>query len=357
MENQRFYDLLNKINIRTNSQMELDEFYTLLQADPELKRLYQILSDRPLRQKVSNENEAKEAYLVHYAKMQLLGHFNLPTKNKRRAYFKMGKSHTLVSMRRLSIVSLVLVLIIFSTVLTIAFRNTPKDQVLFTKKGQRRTIILSDGTKVWMNVDSKLNFPSRFSGSSREVSLTGEAYFEVAPDKKHPFVITTKDIKVNVLGTSFNLKAYPRDEASETTLIHGAIEIDMKDQSLGKINLKPGDKLKVYKHKSISGEQKAVNESTIVLSKMNIDENNNRVNENLWIENKLIFDGESFSSIALKLERWYNIRISIEGKELRETRLTGYFESQTIEQILKAFQYATKFTYKIEDKNIEIRQK
>ena len=112
-----------------------------------------------------------------------------------------------------------------------------------TNKGAKSTIFLQDGTKVILNADSKLRFPKSFSGATREIYLTGEAFFDVAHNAAMPFIIHTDKMNIKVLGTEFNVKSYPEDSAYETTLIRGSIEVTLKDRPSDRIILKPKEKL------------------------------------------------------------------------------------------------------------------
>lgn len=100
----------------------------------------------------------------------------------------------------------------------------PSINKVVTSRGGEYKLVLSDGTKVWLNADSRFEFPSKFVGQERCVYVEGEVYFEVAKDVSHPFVVTTKQAKVRVLGTSFNVRAYP-DEIYRTTLLEGCVEV------------------------------------------------------------------------------------------------------------------------------------
>src|SRR5699024_2281168 len=113
-----------------------------------------------------------------------------------------------------------------------------------TKAGSKTKIMLPDGTKVWLNADSKLTYPNDFQHiPKREVTLVGEAYFKVKHDAEHPFVIHTKGLTVRDIGTEFNLKAYPDDENSSLSLIEGSVSVSLINDKDKDLILKPGEKV------------------------------------------------------------------------------------------------------------------
>jgi ferric-dicitrate binding protein FerR (iron transport regulator) len=230
-------------------------------------------------------------------------------------------------------------------------------------KGSKSSIILSDGSKIWLNSCTKLKYPDKFESTLREVYLEGEAYFEVAKDKNKPFFVRTSDLDIKVLGTSFNVKSYANEGTIETTLESGLISISKKLDG-GKINpmvIKPNQRLTFVKSEGriLVDEVKNTleeNESTTVNStqrkeKLYLFENINTKLYTSWKDNRLVFEDESFESLAEKMERWYNVKIIIKGDKLKQFKFTGTFERETIEQALKALQITTKFKYSF-DRNI-----
>src|SRR5450432_4202977 len=124
--------------------------------------------------------------------------------------------------------------------------NTAKvDNEITTHNGSKTHLVMPDGTLVWLNAGSRLSYDRNFGASFREVTLTGEAFFDVARNVERPFVIHTARIDIKVLGTRFNVKSYPTDPTTEATLIRGSIEVSIKDRPSEKIILKPNEKLVV----------------------------------------------------------------------------------------------------------------
>src|SRR5690606_31670859 len=119
---------------------------------------------------------------------------------------------------------------------------------IVAERGVRKQLVLPDGTKVWLNADSRLVYDGLLEGDTREVRLEGEAYFDVTRNVNRPFIITTDKISIRVLGTTFNVKAYPDDARTEATLISGEIELSVNDRPREKILMQPNEKVAVVDH-------------------------------------------------------------------------------------------------------------
>jgi transmembrane sensor len=233
-----------------------------------------------------------------------------------------------------------------------------------TKNGSRTKIQLPDGSTVWLNSSSKLVYDNEHFGTGiREVSLTGEAYFDVVKNPAKPFVIHTAKMDIKVLGTAFNVKCYPGEKTTETSLIRGSVEVTLKDRQ-EKIMMKPNEKLIINNDevkqavapvKPIITSQKAepLKERPIIelRNHLTLYPADNSIVETAWKENRLVFSSETLEEIALKMERWYGVTIIIASEKLKKELLTGAFEVETIYQALGALQLTTPFTYKM-DKNV-----
>lgn len=233
-----------------------------------------------------------------------------------------------------------------------------------TPKGTRTKIKLPDGSDVWLNAGSKLNYDKSFDGDLREVYLTGEAYFDVVRNEKKPFIIHTSKIDVRVLGTQFNVKAYEEDKTTETSLIKGSVEVFLKNNPSKKYLLKPNQKL-VLSNESLlvkekSGGVVAGNINPVTFNpKAEITElsylNDAKTDvESSWTRNILSFEDEQFSEVAKKMERWYDVTIQFKNKRLEREYISGSFEQESLEQAMKALKYTTGFNFKTEGKIITI---
>lgn len=208
-------------------------------------------------------------------------------------------------------------------------------------KGKIFTLILSDGSKIWLNAESTLKFPQNFlkSEKTRTVSLVGEAYFEVTKNKKQPFIVSTDLVEVTVLGTKFNVSSYSEDRDSKTTLVEGSVIVTSKAER--------------KQTKLIPGYQVAVSSAVKELSLQKVNANDCIA----WIENRLLFDNETFDEITKRIERSYNVIIYNEYKNLDKKRFTGEFDIEDVEGILKTFSISKPFDYTIENNIITIKKK
>lgn len=196
--------------------------------------------------------------------------------------------------------------------------------------GSRMNIELGDGTKVWLNHGSKLKYPYQFSGKDRKVFLTGEAYFEVAHNSKVPFIVGTSRLDVMATGTSFNVSAYPDDDAVETTLVEGKVILYERKNNSEKKALKPGESLKFdAKKNSYSLETGNTSKYTA------------------WKDGLLVFKNDNVEDIAKKLERWYNIDVEITNQKIKEYPFTATFTDETLPQVLELLSLATPVSYQL----------
>lgn len=228
------------------------------------------------------------------------------------------------------IAAIALVLIISTVFVTLFYienstRNTAFN-TLYVPAGQRAQITLQDGTTVWLNAKSTLRYPSRFAGKERKVTLTGEAYFDVAKNSRKPFLVSTQNIQLKVLGTQFNIRDYPNADRSKVSLLEGSVEINGRNE--GNVVLKPG-------------EEASINGGNIMVSEI--------VNPNyfLWKDGIYSFDNESLLEILQKLQLYYDVTIKVEDPEIFNVRYTGKFrQSDGIDEILHIIQKIHRFKIK-----------
>lgn len=238
-------------------------------------------------------------------------------------------------------------------------------QQVYVKPGSKTKIILPDGTVVRLNGSSRLIYNNAFNNNVREVELEGEAYFDVTKDSNRPFIVHTSNIDIKVLGTLFNVKSYEEDQTIEATLLRGSIEVYNKDDPLApKVILKPNEKLvflKVHDEKTelqkgidANSSRKMIPDENISISNLSHSKPDSLKEETSWLYNKLVIDGDDFTKMAQKMERWYGVKIEILSPELEQHHFKGIFEKETIQQALDALQLTVKFRYKINNDSIKI---
>ncbi len=230
-----------------------------------------------------------------------------------------------------------------------------------TQRGQKKKITLSDGTIVFLNAVSQLHIAADFNNKQRNVYLTGEAFFEVGHDPKKPFIVHTGTYSVNVLGTKFNVRAYPTEPNSETTLIEGSVIIQATDANTGSIELKPLQKVTFKlpeKPKQQPAPQSTSTDADAHIEIVTFTEGKPAdMAETAWTENRLVISERKFFELKNDLERWFDVEIEFASEEAKNLQFTATFtSSDPIITVLNALQRANHFEYDIDkDKLITIR--
>jgi transmembrane sensor len=241
-----------------------------------------------------------------------------------------------------------------------------KGNEIISRSGARTKLLLPDGSQVWLNAGSKLNYSNAYNVTLREVDLEGEAYFDVVKATGRPFIVHASSLNIRAVGTAFVVKSYPQDETIETTLLRGIIEVTRKDLPDGpKVILKPNEKLifskqpemEVHHYASDTPAKSARTIGKISVAAVSIAIPDSNKVETSWVYNRLVFDGDTFQELAKKMERWYNVKITIKSKELLRYRFKGAFENETIQEALNALQLTAEFSYKINNNEIDIFKK
>lgn len=207
-------------------------------------------------------------------------------------------------------------------------------------KGVKSTIVLADGSRIWLNADSKVQYPALFTGHTREVYLNGEAFFDIAKNPEKPFIIHLSKGTVRVLGTSFNIKAYDNQPVVETSVATGRVAFIPRlknNQPADTVFLSPNNKV-VYRPE----EEKIITAATV------------SADDKAWTEGKMIFRGNTFEDIAIELERNFGKKIVFNNEEVKSYRLTGSFQNNTLAEILDYLSKTKTFSYTISDEAIVI---
>lgn len=207
----------------------------------------------------------------------------------------------------------------------------PEFNTLATPRGGQFRVVLPDGSKVWLNAASSLRFPTAFTGNDRLVQLSGEAYFEVAKNARQPFKVMVDDLAVQVLGTSFNVKAYKEDGKINTTLLEGAVNVQHGTQV---ILLKPG-------------QQATMND----INTLSLKENVNMEEVVAWKNGYFQFNHEPLKGVMGQLARWYDAEVTYEGK-VPEREFGGQIaRSSSITDVLKMLELSDVH-FRVEGKKI-----
>ena len=356
--------LITKFKVDEITPEELSVLYsTLQQGSTEIDAL------------VTNEweNVSSESSEINSSKMlrsiHKKGHFTSALSNK--------PTHQLLSKPKINIAQFMRYAAIFLVAFAIAWllrtpvkttesANTTNVSVAY---GSKSTIELPDGSIVVLNSGSKLTYPSSFGKNNRTVLLSGEGFFEVRKNSKWPFYVKTSGMTIKVTGTKFNVKAYPDEILTETTLVSGSVEI-LEDKKEGAPKLlamlKPNQKAVFNRGKvQIENIQKETNglishdktTSVPVKAILNIETAVKTEELTCWKNNVLVINNEKLSDLSKKLERWYNVEILLKNDALSNIRFSGKFDKETIQEVLNALMFIQPFKYEINRNKITIQPK
>lgn len=193
--------------------------------------------------------------------------------------------------------------------------------------GKRSEITLADGTRIWLNSGSQLSYPATFNSHSREVYLSGEAFFDVTTDPSKPFYVITQDMKVRVLGTRFNVSSYPNDQTTQTVLVTGKVTAGRNKMFSKTIELAPGERMLYNKQ-----------EDNVTIDRVDVTLYSS------WINGFLIFEKEPVTEIFKKLERYYNKQINVENG-LEKITFSGKLDLiNDIERVFENISFSASFT-------------
>ena len=210
--------------------------------------------------------------------------------------------------------------------------GSPRFHLLQVPRGGEYALVLADGTRVWLNAETELSYPSYFSGKDRRVKLKGEAYFEVTADTSMPFIVETKHLQINVLGTSFNISAYP-DESHHATLAKGKIKA-------------------IYEEKTSD----IIPRRTSLINRFRHDRTCGRYRHLYKLERKGSYSkNKPLQEVARDLERWYNVRLTIR-QDAQPIRLTANLPKyENIEKILHIIENIARVKCETNDQEIIIK--
>ncbi|MBV6640159.1 MAG: FecR domain-containing protein [Cyclobacteriaceae bacterium] len=203
--------------------------------------------------------------------------------------------------------------------------------------GQKITVTLSDGTIVKLNSDSKIIVPDHFANDVRQVELIGEAFFDVNRDTSRPFIIKTNDLKVEVLGTSFNLRSYSNSRNSLVAVKTGKVAVN-KISGTEKIYLEPNEMVSLKGNGDFSKRQIVNND--LVFG---------------WTDQRLVFDETSLEDVFEQMDRWFGVEIVVERDIINKRPYTASYKNPTLEEVFKSLSHLYQFNYKKDGNRIIVR--
>lgn len=252
------------------------------------------------------------------------------------------QKNTIKLWRRVASIAAIFIGLLLGGILTLSWLEK-NNQPLFvsTKLGERAQVTLPDGSKVWLNAYSSLEYKRSILARNRKALLKGEAYFEVAPNKSLPFVVYNNASEIKVLGTKFNVRCNDDENYISTTLMEGAVLFTNSESNVN-VRLKPSQEL-IFDKTTNSYKLRELNTPEEILG---------------WIDGKLLFENASLEEIAQSLQRHYNVNITFTDEKAKHERFNAEFEmADNIYQILSILELTNKFTYEIHQRNISISSK
>ncbi|HRQ50299.1 MAG TPA: DUF4974 domain-containing protein [Agriterribacter sp.] len=360
MSDRRIWELLARKYNNEISAGELAELSALLQQQGEAFYLNELLTDLqsiPLQRTVTEADELKSLdalqLLIKLDNTDAIfkNTMKLPERSKRKKrFYALGATGALVVMLSAWFMT--------RTNKPAVSLTAPLNEVV-TSGGSKSTVRLPDGSSVILNTGSKLSYNKDFGVGTREIYLSGEAFFDIARNEKVPLTVHAGDVDISVKGTIFNVKAYAEDSTVEASLIQGVIEVFSKNDSERKILLRPNEKIVIGKVTHVKSSEKNIplpsqKEDVFVLGKIKPNPSDSTISEIAWIQNKLAFYKEPFSSLAQKMESWYNVSVQFNDEQLEKITFTGSFEKEDIIEALDALRQITPFEYRVENRNVII---
>ena len=354
MYQHRFWNLLAKKLSGEATEEEISELTQLLKENPDLSFAAQNLADLWKIKPVENNTAAEDAFQKLFGAMDDKPAENQVTDSLAFDLQPPSKKKWWLSFAILLVAAVgVFFFLQNSRPDTLATTASTQVQEVLTRPGTRTKLVLPDSTVVWLNAGSKLTYNQPFGVADRSVTLTGEAYFDVAK-KNIPFLIHTNGALIKVLGTAFNVRSYTAEAKIETSLVHGRVEVSLDKDPEDKFYLKPNQKLTLNMAPATGQKKRKKDQLPLaVYSELRyLDEN--IIAETSWVENKLVFDDESFEEVARKMEHWYGVTITFKNEKIKAERLTGIFEKEPVWQALKILQEIAAFQFTMKDDQITI---
>ena len=215
--------------------------------------------------------------------------------------------------------------------------TVPGQLVVAVERGQKANITLPDGSKVWLNSQSRLTYSTNFNVRQRELQLDGEAYFEVAHNPNKPFIVRSNDISVRALGTAFGVKAYNEDVLISSILMKGKVLVTTPD---GEAILMPNERI-IYDKTKHKKEQTTVTNATDFTG---------------WIHNELRFEDESLGDIAKTIRRIYNVEVVFASEKLKSQRYTGTINNNSLESVLNIICLTSPVSFQISNQQVTLSE-
>jgi ferric-dicitrate binding protein FerR (iron transport regulator) len=209
-------------------------------------------------------------------------------------------------------------------------------------RGRKSTIFLNDGSIVYLNSESSIEYPEKFSDSLRVVKISGEAFFDIARDEHKPFIVHTDELAISVLGTSFNVNDFDENDRCKISLSSGKVSVSTLGQTQGStadaITLSPGQ--------SVSYLEEKAEFTSITAFDPNLDLG--------WKDGNIVFKNADMQTMLKTFERWYNVDFKLKNDPYFRWNYTGEFHNQTLQDVLESLSFSQSFDFRFEENNVEL---
>ena len=370
----QFWSLIEKVLTARASQDEMRKFQEILLRDEQLLEVFTVVQ----------RNWAKASELEPFEKIDIKADWEkvYAEITSRKGSATAGEHNTRkqnartrhIILRQMRYAAAVAMLIVASAVFYwLGSRTHDLSVVAYNyieaPMGSRTQVTLPDGSTVWLNAGSSIKYPSNFNLANRDITLDGEAFFDVQK-QDIPFVVYAMDVAFRVLGTEFNLKAYDDDNTIEATLVSGSLRIEDAYEERTRFRemvLEPNQKATFYRQQGdLAIHQEAEEEAVIhtptpapaaakPIERIQVMQKSSVVHEVSWKDGILIFDGEPLVGLVRILERRYDVTFVFEDERLKEYKYSGTLKDQTLEQVLNAMKLTSPMDYSLDDKTVYIR--
>jgi transmembrane sensor len=369
MDNDHIWNLIAKKLAGEATAGDLKELESTLRLDPDLHYSLEALHDMWQKKSRHEPEQADIAFQKHLDRMHSMG-VDMGSKDKGLSLDEYPyPTHRFMNWKTLAfiIAGFFLVTVVFYF---FSIRNalvTPAIQKpvweVETRNGSKTNLLLPDGSSVCLNAGSRLSYDSLYGSKIREVTLSGEAYFDVVKNPNKPFIIHAGKVNIKVLGTVFDVKSYPGEKTMETSLIRGSIEVTIPSVSNKKIILRPNQKLIIDKTETLTNPGN--NQTTLIHMPMMSIQHLNRIGsdsiiaETGWMQNRLYFNDMSLRELLKNMERKYGVSFQVSDSSLYVIHFTGSFKDETVTQALDALRLTAEkstedFTYKLKGNQVFI---
>ena len=367
MDEERIFSLWARHLAGEATPEEIEELLWAFQQDPDLRRMAELLAGT--RQSPPKGISAEQEQQMMERGLQRFRGTPLPSVPVIRRISVTDTPQPAVPRRRARMSSWIAAASVLALIAGVVFylhvgnKSPNATTAIAAPRGVKKSMQLPDGSKLWLNAGSRIILSNAFSSGNRELSLEGEAFFDVKHDEQHPFVIHVGRLDVRVLGTTLNVRAYPGDSTMETTLINGKVEVGVSGDTGSTILLHPNEKLTIAMNHPVLPAKSSDNliagraaaaPVKFLRRPIEPDRTDGTITETSWVSNKLVFRQETLSAMATRLERWYDVAIVFDNQRFRNDTLSGTFPQEPLADVMHALQITAGFHYRIDKDTVHI---